>query len=92
MMTMPEYLAIKALSAGVLKIMRNSTLLVLDNVVLSLSMSIVTLLMMILSVFPLGLLPYVLGFFALLAIFQCKAVALLIEKYEVKERGTVAGA
>jgi uncharacterized membrane protein YesL len=66
------------------KILRNSALLVLDNVVFTVSMSILTLLVIGLSIFPLGLLPFPFGFFALLAIFQCKCLITLMEKYEQK--------
>ena len=86
----PFALLVQMDKPSVLKILRNSALLVLDNVRLSISMSILTLLLIGLSIFPLGLLPFPFGFFSLLAIFQCKTLATLIEKYEQKEKTAVA--
>jgi uncharacterized membrane protein YesL len=80
----PFALLVQMEKPGVRKILRNSALLALDNVAFTFSMSLATLLVIGLSIFPLGFLPFPFGFFALLAIFQCKAVAQLIEKYEQK--------
>jgi uncharacterized membrane protein YesL len=82
----PFALMVQMDNPSLLKILRNSLLLFLDNVALSISMSIVTILIIVLSIFPLGFLPYIFGFFALLAIFQCKCLAILMEKYESKEK------
>ncbi len=90
MLNYPFALLVQMEKPGVLKILRNSVLLVLDNIVLSLSMSILTLVLIVLCIFPLGFLPFPFGFFSLLAIFQCKAVITLIEKYEKKETGTAS--
>jgi len=81
----PFALLVQMEKPSLVAILRNSALLVLDNVALSVSMSIVTILLIILSIFPLGLLPFPFGFFALLAIFQCKCLMMLIEKYEAKQ-------
>ena len=86
MLNYPFALLVQMDRPGLLKILRNSALLALDNVRLTVSMSLITLLLMLLSVFPLGFLPYLLGFFTLLAIFQCKCVALLMDKYGQKAR------
>jgi len=84
----PFALLVQMEKPGLIKIIRNSALLVLDNVAFSFSMSILTLLLIGLSIFPLGLLPMPFGFFTLLAIFQCKCLAMLMEKYEKKEQQT----
>jgi uncharacterized membrane protein YesL len=81
----PFALMVQMERPGLLKILRNSVLLVLDNIALSVSMSIVTLLLIGLSIFPLGFLPFPFGFFALLAIFQCKCLMLLMDKYEPRK-------
>lgn len=68
---------------SVLKIIRNAALMTLDNVALTISMSLLTLVAFALS-FLLGFLPILLGLFAFLAIFQCKCMIMLFEKYEKK--------
>ena len=83
----PFALLVQMETPSVLKVLRNAALLTLDNVAISVSMSIITLVLIGLSIFPLGLLPFPFGFFSLLAIFQCKCVMLLIEKYEQKQSG-----
>jgi uncharacterized membrane protein YesL len=83
----PFALLVQMEKPSLFKILRNSVLLVLDNLALSLSMTILTVVVIILCIFPLGFLPFPFGFFCLLAIFQCKAVSQLIEKYEKKGEG-----
>ncbi len=65
---------------------RNAALLVLDNLGFSISMFICILLVVGLSIFPLGLLPVPFGLFTLLAIFQCKGLLMLMEKYKGRTR------
>jgi uncharacterized membrane protein YesL len=84
----PFALMVQMDNPGLLKILRNSFLLFIDNVGLTVSMSLLTLLVAILSIFPLGFLPFPFGFFALVAIFQCKCLAMLVEKYEQREKTT----
>ncbi len=84
-MNYPFALLVEMDKPGIIKILRNSALLAMDNVVFTVSISLWTLIVIALSIFPLGLLPFPFGFFSLLAIFQCKALATLIEKYEKKQ-------
>lgn len=86
----PFALLVQMERPSVLRILRNSALLTLDNIRLTVSLSLVTLLLMFLSIFPLGFVPYLVGLFALLAIFQCKALALLMEKYEQKPQAAAS--
>jgi len=87
----PFALLVQMERPGVLKILRNAALLAMDNVRFTISLSLLTLLLLFLSIMPLGFLPYIFGLFPLLAIFQCKALALLMEKYE-KPAQSAAGA
>jgi uncharacterized membrane protein YesL len=84
----PFALMVQMEKPGVVKILRNSVLLVLDNIALSISLSVVAILLFLFSIVPLGFVPYILGLFALLAILQCKAVLQLVDKYEHKEQKT----
>jgi uncharacterized membrane protein YesL len=70
-----------------MRIVRNSVLMVLDNVAFTVSMSLLTLLTLFVC-FLLGFLPLLLGYFAFLAIFQCKCMAVLFEKYENRQGAT----
>lgn len=84
----PYALLVQAEKPSLVKILRNSLLIFMDNIAFSLSMTFIAFLLIVLSVFPLGFLPYVFGFFSLMAIFQCKCVLLLMEKYEPKQQTT----
>lgn len=86
----PFALLVQMETPSISKILRNAALLTMDNVVLTVSLSLLTLLVIGLSIFPLGFLPFALGFFAWLAIFQNKALSLLIEKYEQKDAAKLA--
>ena len=84
----PFALLVQMDNPSVFKILRNSVLLVLDNLVLSLSMTILTFVLIGLCIFPLGFIPFPFGFFAMLAIFEIKCVMMLVEKYEKKAGGS----
>lgn len=70
--------------ATLFTVFRNSVLLALDNPGFSVSMLILTLLVIGLSIVPLGLLPFPFGLFSLLAIFQSKGLRLVMDKYKGK--------
>lgn len=76
---------------ALLPIFRNSALLALGNVAFSVSMALLTLLVIALSIFPLGFLPFAFGMFSLLAIFHCKGARLLLQKYAAKEEQSAPG-
>ncbi len=88
LLTYPFALLVQMENPGIIKIMRAAVLLVLDNVIFTISVVILTLLLLAVSLFPFGGLPIPFGLAAFFAIFQCKAVILLFEKYDEKAKST----
>jgi uncharacterized membrane protein YesL len=90
LLTYPFALLVNMENPGIIKIMRAAILLVLDNVILTVSMSILAVLLLAISLFPFGGLPIPVGLAAFIAIFQCKAVIQLFAKYDERSKRTTA--
>jgi hypothetical protein len=90
LLTYPFALLAQMDKPGVIKIMRAAALLVLDNVLFTISMAFLAAILVGVSLFPFGGLPIPFGLAAFLAIFQCKAVILLFEKYDERAKSTTA--
>ena len=90
LLTYPFALLVSMENPGIIKITRAAILLVLDNVLFTISMAILAVVLVGISFFPFGGLPIPFGLAAFLAVFQCKAVILLFAKYEERSKSSTA--